>query len=63
MNRMISSAPSKRASLWLMLGLNVLFFFITQYPGINLILVPLQIFTTALHEFGHALMTLATGGT
>jgi hypothetical protein len=61
MNRMISSAP-KRASLWLMLGLNVLFFFITQYPGINLILMPLQTFTTALHEFGHALMTLLTGG-
>lgn len=63
MNRMISSAPSKRASLWLMLGLNVLFFFITQYPGVNLVLMPLQTFTTALHEFGHALMTLATGGT
>jgi len=63
MNRMISSAPSKRASIWLMLGLNVLFFFITQYPGVNLLLVPLQTFTTALHEFGHALMTLATGGT
>lgn len=63
MNRMISSAPSKRASLWLMLGLNVLFFFITQYPGINLVLMPLRTFTTGLHEFGHALMTLFTGGT
>ncbi len=62
MNRMISAVPSKRASLLLMLGLNVLFFFITQYPGVNLVLMPLRAFTTGLHEFGHALMTLVTGG-
>lgn len=63
MNRIVSSVPSKRASLWLMLGLNVLFFFIMQFQGVNLVLYPLQTFTTGLHEFGHALMTLLTGGT
>lgn len=63
MNRIVSSVPSKRASLWLMLGLNVLFFFIMQFQGVNLVLYPLRAFTTGLHEFGHALMTLATGGT
>lgn len=62
MNRMISAVPSKRASLWLMLGLNVLFFFITQFQYVNLVLFPLRTFTTGLHEFGHAAMTFATGG-
>jgi hypothetical protein len=63
MNRIVSTVPSKRASLWLMLGLNVLFFVIMQFPVVNLLLYPLQTFTTGLHEFGHALMTVATGGT
>ncbi len=63
MNRMISSVHSQRASIWLMLGLNVLFFFITQYPGVNLVLFPLRTFTTGLHEFGHAAVSFATGGT
>lgn len=62
MNRMISSVPSKRASLALMLGINVLFFVITQFPVVNLVLFPLQTFTTGLHELGHAAMCMATGG-
>ncbi len=62
MKPMISSVPSKRASLLLMLGLNVLFFFITQFEYVNLALYPLRTFTTGLHEFGHAAMTFATGG-
>ncbi|MCC7531375.1 MAG: M50 family metallopeptidase [Candidatus Melainabacteria bacterium] len=62
MNRMILTVPSKRASLWLMLGLNVLFFFITQFQYVSLVVYPLRTFTTGLHEFGHAAMTYATGG-
>ena len=58
----ISSVSSRRASIWLMLGLNVLFFFMTQFQYLNLLLFPLQTFTTGLHELGHAAMCFATGG-
>jgi len=45
-----------------MLGLNVLFFAMTQFPYVNLLVYPLQTFTTGLHELGHAIMCYATGG-
>lgn len=62
MKNMVSSVPSQRASLWLMLGLNVLFYFIAQFPVVSLVLFPLRTFTTGLHEFGHAMTAYATGG-
>lgn len=62
MNGMISTIPSKRASLWLMLGINVVFFIITHFPVVNMLLIPLQTFTTGLHELGHATACFATGG-
>lgn len=62
MKSMVPTTPSKRASLLLMIGINLVFFFITHFPVVNLLLLPLQTFTTGLHELGHATACLATGG-
>jgi hypothetical protein len=53
---------SYHGSFWMLIGLNALFMFITQYPLVSLITVPLNTFVTTLHELGHAVACVATLG-
>lgn len=55
-------ARSYHGSFWMLIGLNALFMFITQYPLVSLITVPLNTFVTTLHELSHALACFGTGG-
>jgi hypothetical protein len=57
-----SAAPSHRASLALLIGLNVAFYALTQFPLGRILVVPLDTLVTTLHELGHAIVCLATGG-
>ncbi|MFN8554455.1 MAG: M50 family metallopeptidase [Candidatus Obscuribacterales bacterium] len=43
--------------------ISVLLFLLRDQPSVQLIMAPLDLFTTFLHEMGHVIACLATGGT
>lgn len=49
-------------SLWLFIGISLLCLLLWNTPGVSLLLKPIGIFVTALHELSHAIATVATGG-
>lgn len=54
---------SKRLRTTIALGLSVgVYFFLKLFPFGSLVLYPFQLLVTFLHEFGHALGSLITGG-
>src|SRR5438067_2233826 len=54
--------PLKAASLRTLIILTVLTLLLWDSPYVSWLLFPIKIFVTALHEFSHALVCLATGG-
>ncbi len=54
-------APA-RTSLILVIVFALVSLFMSELPVLSIIFVPVQYFTTALHEIGHALACNATGG-
>lgn len=54
--------PPARTPLLLVIAFALISLFLSDLPGLSLIFVPVQYFTTALHEIGHALACNATGG-
>lgn len=55
------TAPA-RTPLILVIAFALISLFFSDLPGLSVIFVPVQYFTTALHEIGHALACNATGG-
>lgn len=58
----MNETKSRTGALWLMIGIAIASLFLAHMPVFNLILLPVETFTTTLHELGHALACVATGG-
>lgn len=58
----MNETKSRAGALWLMIAIAIASLWLAHLPVFNLILLPIQTFTTTLHELGHALACVATGG-
>jgi hypothetical protein len=63
MNRIQSTFTSHRASLALLIGINIAFYVLTQLPLLDMLAYPIDKIVTILHELSHAVACEATGGT
>lgn len=61
-NNTPSSGSSGGSSLWLLIGMTIASFLLLGVPVVGLILKPVEIFVTTLHELGHAIACILTGG-
>lgn len=59
----IGQTKPPRASIFLLCGLALLSLVLMQEPSLSFLLVPLELLDTTLHEMGHAIFCIATGGT
>lgn len=57
-----NETKSRAGALWLMIGFAIAGLVLSGMPGVSYILKPVEVFTTTLHELGHALACIATGG-
>jgi hypothetical protein len=55
--------PANPSTLWTLVGLTVFSLICWDMPYVSWILSPIKILVTCVHELGHALVCLATGGT
>jgi hypothetical protein len=58
----MTSDASERRAFWLFIGISVLSLVGWHIPIVDMLLYPVRIFVTTIHELGHALTTLLTGG-
>lgn len=55
-------SPNHRDPLWFLLGASVLTIVLASLPLANLIVYPIRLFVTFIHEGGHALVTILSLG-
>lgn len=59
----VGQTKPPKASMFLLCGLALLSLVLMQEPSLSFLLVPLELLDTTLHELGHAIFCIATGGT
>jgi hypothetical protein len=59
----VPTGKTGASSIWLVILFTVASFCMLELPFVGLILKPVAVFVTALHELGHALACILTGGT
>lgn len=57
-----STKAAKSNSLWLLMVLTILSLLFWKAPVVGWLIAPVNTFVTTLHELGHAIFCLATGG-
>lgn len=58
----MTADASERRAFWLFIAISFLSLVGWHFPVVDMLLYPVRIFVTTIHELGHALTTLLTGG-